>query len=60
MAGVRQGQLIAMAAGAPPAEMLELTLQVIAERYDAATAHVVAMQLEYPWLPRPPGTRHRL
>lgn len=48
-AAVRQGHRIDIAADIPPAGMLELTLQAIAERYDAATAHVVAMQLEYPW-----------
>jgi transcriptional regulator GlxA family with amidase domain len=31
-----------------PAEALDATLAAIAQRYGAATAHVVAMQLEYP------------
>jgi putative intracellular protease/amidase len=33
----------------PPAEMLERTLEAIAGRYGLPTAHIVAMQLEYPW-----------
>lgn len=32
----------------PPAEALNETLRAIADRYGAATAHMVAMQLEYP------------
>ena len=34
--------------GRPPASALDETLQAIAARYGAATAQVVAMQLEYP------------
>ncbi|MEK7946257.1 DJ-1/PfpI family protein [Pigmentiphaga sp. YJ18] len=32
-----------------PAQALDQTLQAIAMRYGARTAHVVALQLEYPW-----------
>ncbi|MBN9474590.1 MAG: transcriptional regulator [Bordetella sp. SCN 67-23] len=32
-----------------PARALDRTLQAIAGRYGARTAHVVALQLEYPW-----------
>ena len=35
-------------AAAPPAQALDETLRAIGERYGAATADVVAMQLEYP------------
>jgi transcriptional regulator GlxA family with amidase domain len=48
-ASVRQGHLIAFDADARPADILDRTLGAIAKRYDPATAHVVAMQLEYPW-----------
>jgi putative intracellular protease/amidase len=32
----------------PPAEALDKTLEAVASRYDASTANIVAMQLEYP------------
>ncbi|GAB3677262.1 DJ-1/PfpI family protein [Salinisphaera aquimarina] len=42
------GPLVSTIANRPPARVLDDTLATIAERYGAPTAHVVAMQLEYP------------
>lgn len=41
------------ASGAAPARVLDANLAEIGARYGAATAYIVAMQLEYPGLPAP-------